>query len=160
MRFHLSVASDRFLRFDLVLNNSPVSEQSQILYECNFDAGALPKSCLLAEGPFGMLVEQRVGTAGLSPPVGPLSDVTASRKSEKALFSVFGIARSSLTSFAVKETVNGEMCTLPYNVNSFSWDMYFCNNGFCPTPSDPIAACNTGLLTERSEHRPFFWIDQ
>ena len=100
-----------------------------------------------------MLVDQRVGVAGPSPPVGPLSDVTASRKNERyLLLRLLDRSLCPLALFVVKETVNGEMCTLPYIVSPFSWNMYFCNNGFCPTPSDPTAACQAGLFNERFEH--------
>ncbi|CAF4559518.1 unnamed protein product [Rotaria sp. Silwood1] len=69
-----------------------------------------------------MLLSDGFGTVGIQPPISPLSDVT-----------------SSLT-----PTSNGELCIVPYQVNSYTWDMYFCNNGYCPTPSNSSTKCTGG----------------
>ncbi|CAF4057135.1 unnamed protein product [Rotaria sp. Silwood1] len=69
-----------------------------------------------------MLLDDGFGTVGIDPPISPLSDVT-----------------SSLT-----PTSNGELCIVPYQVNSYTWDMYFCNNGYCPTPSNSSTKCTGG----------------
>ncbi|CAF1081578.1 unnamed protein product [Adineta steineri] len=63
-----------------------------------------------------------VNVAGPSEPNGALSDVSA----------------------IVKPTANGEMCVLPYKVGNFTWDMYFCNRGYCPTASSPNSTCASG----------------
>ncbi|CAF1138689.1 unnamed protein product [Adineta steineri] len=63
-----------------------------------------------------------VNVAAPSEPNGALSDVSA----------------------IVKPTANGELCVLPYKVGTFTWDMYFCNRGYCPTASSPNSTCATG----------------
>ncbi|CAF0839993.1 unnamed protein product [Rotaria sordida] len=73
----------------------------QILYECNFDNAIISNNCLSPVGIGGMLIDETMGIADSQPPTLPLSDVT-----------------SSLT-----PTSNGELCILPYNVNSYTWDI-------------------------------------
>ncbi|CAF3472404.1 unnamed protein product [Rotaria sp. Silwood1] len=43
--------------------------------------------------------------------------------------------------FSVTSTSNGELCILPYKVYNYTWDMYFCNEGYCPTQSNPNTTC-------------------
>ncbi|CAF4701681.1 unnamed protein product, partial [Rotaria socialis] len=70
-------------------------------------------------------------------PTGPLSDVTSS----------------------LKPTDSGEACKLPYKVGSFSWDMYFCNRGYCPTENNSNSTCKPGkfssLLLNNNIERSF-----
>ncbi|CAF3779378.1 unnamed protein product [Rotaria socialis] len=60
-----------------------------------------------------------LGTIDSSPPMAPFSDIT------------------SIT----KPTENGELCKLPYKINPYAWDMYFCNKGFCPTATSSNSKC-------------------
>ncbi|CAF0975800.1 unnamed protein product [Adineta steineri] len=89
---------------------------TQVLYQCNFDG--INGNCFMSTlNPIGS-----VNVAGPSEPNGALSDVSA----------------------IVKPTANGEMCVLPYKVGNFTWDMYFCNRGYCPTASSPNSTCASG----------------
>ncbi|UJR24896.1 hypothetical protein I4U23_006262 [Adineta vaga] len=63
-----------------------------------------------------------MGNAGTQAPTTPLSDVTSS----------------------LKPTDNGKNCSLPYKVSPYTWDMYFCNNGYCQTDTDPNSKCQSG----------------
>ncbi|CAF1380843.1 unnamed protein product [Adineta steineri] len=63
-----------------------------------------------------------MGSAGEQPPIAPLSDVTSS----------------------LKPTSNGDSCNLPYKLSSFTWDMYFCNEGYCETSTDSTSKCSAG----------------
>lgn len=95
---------------------------AQILYQCNFDTFSIGDSCLVREGFLGMLVIDKIGNIGEKPPIAPLSDVTSS----------------------LKPTENGENCSLPYEISPYKWDMYFCNNGYCPTQNNPSSKCQSG----------------
>ncbi|CAF1383287.1 unnamed protein product [Adineta steineri] len=95
---------------------------AQILYQCNFDTNTITTSCLKQEGLFGLSVSEEIGSAGEQPPTAPLSDVTSS----------------------LKPTTNGEPCNLPYQLNSCTWDMYFCNEGYCQTSTDSTSKCSAG----------------
>ncbi|CAF1386847.1 unnamed protein product [Adineta steineri] len=63
-----------------------------------------------------------MGNASIQPPTAPLSDVTSS----------------------LKPTNNGESCKLPYKFDSYTWDMYFCNEGYCQTSTDSTSKCSSG----------------
>ncbi|CAF1383324.1 unnamed protein product [Adineta steineri] len=63
-----------------------------------------------------------MGSADEQSPTAPLSDVTSS----------------------LKPTSNGQSCNLPYKINSFTWDMYFCNEGYCQTSTDSTSKCSSG----------------
>ncbi|CAF1267509.1 unnamed protein product [Adineta steineri] len=90
---------------------------TQVLYQCNFDGEN--ENCFTTT----ILMITVVGVVSTLVPNGALSDV------------------SSIT----KPTANGEMCILPYKVlSTYTWDMYFCNKGFCPTASSPNSTCTTG----------------
>ncbi|CAF4215293.1 unnamed protein product, partial [Adineta steineri] len=95
---------------------------AQILYQCNFDSATITTSCLKPEGFFGLIIDEKLGSADIQPPIAPLSDVTSS----------------------LKPTTNGESCNLPYKINSFTWDMYFCNEGYCETSTDSTSKCSSG----------------
>ncbi|CAF1155460.1 unnamed protein product [Adineta steineri] len=95
---------------------------AQILYQCNFDTNTIATSCLKPESFSGLLIDERTGIADIQPPTAPLSDVTSS----------------------LKPTSNGESCNLPYKLNSFTWDMYFCNEGYCQTSTDSTSKCSPG----------------
>ncbi|CAF3904260.1 unnamed protein product [Adineta steineri] len=41
-------------------------------------------------------------------------------------------------------TNDGKICALPYKVANFTWDMYFCNRGYCPTEINSNSTCATG----------------
>ncbi|CAM4850426.1 unnamed protein product, partial [Rotaria magnacalcarata] len=43
-----------------------------------------------------------------------------------------------------KPTENGELCKLPYKINPYTWDMYFCNKGFYPTATSSNSKCASG----------------
>ncbi|CAF4002266.1 unnamed protein product [Adineta steineri] len=95
---------------------------AQILYQCNFDNNTLANLCLKPEQLAGLLISEQLGSAGIQPPISPLSDVTSS----------------------LKPTTNGQSCSLPYKINSFTWDMYFCNEGYCQTSTDSTSKCPSG----------------
>ncbi|CAF3584769.1 unnamed protein product, partial [Adineta steineri] len=95
---------------------------AQILYQCNFDNDTIITSCLKPEQLAGVLISEQLGSAGIQPPFSPLSDVTSS----------------------LKPTSNGQSCSLPYKINSFTWDMYFCNEGYCQTSTDSTSKCSSG----------------
>ncbi|CAF1111175.1 unnamed protein product [Adineta ricciae] len=95
--------------------------QTRILYECNFDNAIITNSCFIGSNVY-IIPSKGVGKASRDIPIAPLSDVTSS----------------------LKLTSNGQKCKLPYKINSFSWSMYFCNEGFCPTQSNQKTACNPG----------------
>ncbi|UJR24894.1 hypothetical protein I4U23_006261 [Adineta vaga] len=94
----------------------------QILYECNFDTATIDTSCLVRDGFLGILVTDKMGNAGTQAPTTPLSDVTSS----------------------LKPTDNGKNCSLPYKITPYTWHMYFCNNGYCQTDTDPNSKCQSG----------------
>ncbi|CAF4759384.1 unnamed protein product, partial [Rotaria socialis] len=52
--------------------------------------------------------------------------------------------------YLVKPTDSGEACKLPYRVGSFSWDMYFCNRGYCPTENNSNSTCKPGKFSSLS----------
>ncbi|CAM4940976.1 unnamed protein product [Rotaria socialis] len=60
---------------------------------------------------------------------------------------------------SLKPTDSGEACKLPYKVGSFSWDMYFCNRGYCPTENNSNSTCKPGkfssLLLNNNIERSF-----
>ncbi|CAF1313240.1 unnamed protein product [Adineta steineri] len=95
---------------------------AQILYQCNFDSATITTSCLKSEGLFGLGISEEIGSADTQSPTAPLSDVTSS----------------------LKPTSNGQSCNLPYKLNSFTWDMYFCNEGYCQTSADSNSKCSSG----------------
>ncbi|CAF1313220.1 unnamed protein product [Adineta steineri] len=95
---------------------------AQILYQCNFDNDTIITSCLKPEQLAGVLISEQLGSAGIQPPISPLSDVTSS----------------------LKPTSNGQSCNLPYKLDSFTWDMYFCNDGYCQTSTDSTSKCSSG----------------
>ncbi|CAF3565227.1 unnamed protein product [Adineta steineri] len=95
---------------------------AQILYQCNFDNDTIITSCLKPEQLAGLLISEQLGSAGIQPPFSPLSDVTSS----------------------LKPTSNGKSCSLPYHLNSFTWDMYFCNEGYCQISIDSTSKCSSG----------------
>ncbi|CAF0859096.1 unnamed protein product [Rotaria sordida] len=95
---------------------------AQILYKCNFDNATISNTCFSTQGIEAMLLSDAAESAGNEPPTSPLSDVT-----------------SSLT-----PTSNGELCILPYKIDSYSWDMFFCNRGYCPTTSNQNTKCTPG----------------
>ncbi|UJR24878.1 hypothetical protein I4U23_006247 [Adineta vaga] len=50
---------------------------------------------------------------------------------------------SDVTSI-IQPTNDGNLCALPYRVGNFTWDMYFCNKGYCPTAMNTNSACALG----------------
>ena len=56
------------------------------------------------------------------------------------------ISKLSVCFYLVKPTNNGELCKLPYRMDSNDWDMYFCNRGYCPTESNSKSQCEPGSL--------------
>lgn len=52
-----------------------------------------------------------------------------------------------LSDDSVKPTANGEVCELPYQVGNYTWQMYFCNKGYCPTANSLNSTCFKGMLT-------------
>ncbi|CAF1383358.1 unnamed protein product [Adineta steineri] len=95
---------------------------AQLLYQCNFDSATITTSCLKNEGLYGLSISEEKGSAGEQPPIAPLSDVTSS----------------------LKPTSNGQSCNLPYKINSYTWDMYFCNEGYCQTSAESTSKCSSG----------------
>ncbi|CAF1102769.1 unnamed protein product [Adineta steineri] len=95
---------------------------AQILYQCNFDNNTLANLCLKPEQLAGLLISEQLGSADIQPPISPLSDVTSS----------------------LKPTSNGQSCNLPYQLNAYTWDMYFCNDGYCQTTTDSTSKCSSG----------------
>ncbi|CAF4132690.1 unnamed protein product, partial [Adineta steineri] len=91
---------------------------TQVLYQCNFDGAN--ENCFDSTPPIA--VTASVNVAGPVAPSAALSDVSS----------------------IIKPTANGEMCILPYKVGTYTWDMYFCNRGYCPTASSPNSTCTTG----------------
>ncbi|CAF0904351.1 unnamed protein product [Adineta ricciae] len=95
---------------------------------CNFDGNN--ENCFTTT----ITVTASAGVIGRLAPDKPLSDVSSSLKS----------------------TENGENCTLPYSVNDYTWDMYFCNKNYCPTKNNPSSRCRDGkfgniLLTSNTK---------
>jgi hypothetical protein len=108
----------------------------QILYECNFDDSVASDHCFTTS----ITVTPSAGTpSSLQAPFSPLSDVTSSRKIDYQLN-----LRYSFLLYLVKPTKNGEVCALPYKIGNFTWSMYFCNRGYCPTASSRNSTCATG----------------
>ncbi|CAF4340624.1 unnamed protein product, partial [Rotaria sordida] len=70
----------------------------------------------------GTIVVTNIGNSNVIAPNGPLSDVTSS----------------------LEPTDNGEVCKLPYQIDSYDWDMYFCNEGYCPTETSSNSTCKSG----------------
>ena len=46
---------------------------------------------------------------------------------------------------SVKPTADGEVCQLPYQVQNYTWQMYFCNRGYCPTANSQNSTCAKGI---------------
>ncbi|CAF4734827.1 unnamed protein product [Rotaria socialis] len=69
-----------------------------------------------------MVVSTLGDTVDSNPPKGPLSDVTS----------------------IITPTENGELCKLPYRINPYIWDMYFCNEDYCETATNPKSKCASG----------------
>lgn len=113
--------------------------QSKVLYECNFDNATLVNNCFLSP----INVASNVGNPISIIPNGALSDVTSSCKTED-VFRLILFWYSKFCVCLVKPTQNGEQCKLPYKVGSFSWDMYFCNKGYCPTATSMNSTCKAG----------------
>ena len=120
-----------------------LTSEAQILYKCNYDSTGSTNNCLLAPGIFAILVTDKLGTIGSPPPNTPLSDVTSSRNSHHINRYLLHHTSTHL-SLLVTPTNNGLPCSLPYRVGSFTWDMYFCNNGFCPTATNNNTQCRPG----------------
>ncbi|CAF3623763.1 unnamed protein product [Rotaria socialis] len=102
----------------LIVHSYVILISSQVLLECNFDNSSLVANCFTTL----MLTVPTLGTIDKDPPISPFSDVTST----------------------TKPTENGELCKLPYRVDSYTWDMYFCNKGFCPTATSPNSKCALG----------------
>ncbi|CAF3643907.1 unnamed protein product [Rotaria sordida] len=97
-----------------------VVSSNQVLYECDFDNASLIDNCFTP----GTIVVTNIGNSNVIAPNGPLSDVTSS----------------------LEPTDNGEVCKLPYQIDSYDWDMYFCNEGYCPTESSSNSTCKFGFV--------------
>ncbi|CAF0972053.1 unnamed protein product [Rotaria sp. Silwood1] len=93
---------------------------NQVLYKCNFDNASLIDNCFTP----GTIVLINVGNLTVTPPNRPLSDVNS----------------------ILEPTDNGEICKLPYQIDPYNWDMYFCNNGYCPTKSYSNSTCKFGFV--------------
>ncbi|CAF3498100.1 unnamed protein product, partial [Adineta steineri] len=89
---------------------------TQVLYQCNFDG--VNENCFTST----ITLTANVGLPSPGVPNGALSDVSS----------------------IIKPTANGEMCILPYKVGTYTWDMYFCNRGFCPTANNQNSTCTSG----------------
>ena len=50
--------------------------------------------------------------------------------------------------YLVKPTSDREVCKLPYQVGTYSWDMYFCYKSHCPTAASTNSTCASGLYHE------------
>ena len=59
------------------------------------------------------------------------------------MISFFSISYAFLH-LSVKPTTNGERCILPHKIGTYTWDSYFCNNGFCPTSTNSNIRCTPG----------------
>ncbi|CAF3367085.1 unnamed protein product [Rotaria socialis] len=92
--------------------------QSQVLYECNFDNATLSENCFTTE----VLLISNLAVLTNQPLDHPASDVTS----------------------ALKPTNNGQVCQLPYKVGNYTWDMYFCYKGYCPTENGENSECAPG----------------
>ncbi|CAM4940980.1 unnamed protein product [Rotaria socialis] len=106
---------------------------AKTVYDCNFDDATSADNCFTST----INVAANIGNPTAVVPTGPLSDVTSS----------------------LKPTDSGEACKLPYKVGSFSWDMYFCNRGYCPTENNSNSTCKPGkfssLLLNNNIERSF-----
>ncbi|CAF2615534.1 unnamed protein product [Rotaria sp. Silwood2] len=91
---------------------------SQILYECNFDNTTLEEHCFTTD----VLILSDFALLDNQPLNGPSSDVTS----------------------ISKPTNDGRVCNLPYNVRNYTWDMYFCYKGYCPTAISANSKCVSG----------------
>ena len=111
---------------------------TQTLYGCNFDTATSGNTCF--GGVIPLSLSTGIGRAGSTAPIAPLSDVTSSRK-KSYRFHSFIICHSLLL---VKLTLNGEICNIPYKLNPYTWDMYFCNNGYCQTQTNQNTSCSPG----------------
>ena len=120
-----------------------LTSEAQILYQCNYDGTGSANNCLLAPGIFAILAIDKLGTIGSSPPITPLSDVTSSRNSHHINRYLLHHTSTHL-SVLVTPTTNGLNCSLPYRISPFTWDMYFCNDGICPTATDNNTQCRPG----------------
>ena len=49
---------------------------------------------------------------------------------------------------SAQPTNDTRLCELPYTVNDYTWEMYFCDRGFCPTEISNRSQCATGLFIE------------
>ncbi|CAF4351682.1 unnamed protein product [Rotaria socialis] len=97
---------------------------AKTVYDCNFDDATSADNCFTST----INVAANIGNPNAIAPAGPLSDVTSS----------------------LKPTDSGEACKLPYRVGSFSWDMYFCNRGYCPTENNSNSTCKPGKFSSLS----------
>ncbi len=78
------------------------------------------------------------GLAIFVAPLAPLSDVTSIRKIIMNLYVNFECFH------LVTPTLDGKMCALPYKIGNLTWDMYFCNKGYCPTTISSNSTCVSG----------------
>ncbi|CAF5192669.1 unnamed protein product [Rotaria magnacalcarata] len=97
---------------------------AKTVYACNFDDATSVDNCFTSV----INVAANIGNPSAVTPSGPLSDVTSS----------------------LKPTDSGEACKLPYKVGSFSWNMYFCNKGYCPTENNSNSTCKPGKFSSVS----------
>ncbi|CAF3801990.1 unnamed protein product [Rotaria socialis] len=97
---------------------------AKTVYDCNFDDATSANNCFTST----INVAANIGNPNAVVPNGPLSDVTSS----------------------LKPTDSGEACKLPYKVGSFSWQMYFCNRGYCPTENNSNSTCKPGKFSSVS----------
>ncbi|CAF1034377.1 unnamed protein product [Adineta ricciae] len=69
-----------------------------------------------------MISQTTIGSFNLQTPDAPISDVTS----------------------ILKPTENGQRCSLPYQIGSNQWDMYFCYTGTCLTSPNVYGNCTIG----------------
>ena len=78
----------------------------------------------------------------------PLSDVTSISK-----INVHYLFLCQIPLIPAKPTNDGQLCAVPYKVGNFTWDMYFCNQGYCPTTMSPNSTCKLGKINTQSSTR-------
>ncbi|CAF4504409.1 unnamed protein product, partial [Rotaria magnacalcarata] len=92
-----------------------------------------------------MLTALSFGIFNKDPRVAPFTDVTSISEInyDGLVLSIF-FQSFIIFYFQAKPTENGELCKLPYKINPYTWDMYFCNKGFCPTATSSNSKCASG----------------
>lgn len=109
--------------------------QTKILYECNFDIST--ENCF---NPRMNVSSGRRSLTNMSLLNEPLSDVTSICKHISYIRTSICLSDFHLA----KPTHNGELCRLSYRIKTLNSDVYFCNQGYCPTKSSANSRCQSG----------------